>query len=220
MKRFYFLFTLLFTFFQAYSNGGFNYQAVVRDSNGVPLTEQTVIMRVDIASGDVPFYTESHTVKTNAFGLVNVVIGEGNTNDDFSSIDWSNKYDLIVSINGEIFSTQSMQSVPYAFFAENGITPAQALAIEENTKKSGTSPELITAIEVNTAKVGITTDQAAAITANTAKVGVYIDDSDNTVAGGDALSNKSGLRKTAIGKDALRTITDGGYNTAIGYYSL
>ena len=102
-----------------------------------------------------------------------------------------------------------MQSVPYAFFAENGITPAQALAIEENTKKSGTSPELITAIEVNTAKVGITTDQAAAITANTAKVGVYIDDSDNTVAGRDALSNKSGLRNTAFGKDALRGNKDG-----------
>ena len=65
-----------------------------------------------------------------------------------------------------------MQSVPYAFFAENGITPAQALAIEENTKKSGTSPELIAAIEVNTEKVGITTDQADAITANTAKTGI------------------------------------------------
>ena len=60
MKRFYFLFTLLFTFFQAYSNGGFNYQAVVRDANGNPLINQTVIMKVEIAAGSTAFYTESH----------------------------------------------------------------------------------------------------------------------------------------------------------------
>ena len=135
MKKISFLTLLLFTFFQGFSDGGFNYQAVVRGADGTPLIDETVIMKFELAASNSTFYTESHTVTTNAFGLVNVVIGEGSTSDDFSSIDWSGKYDLVVSINGEIFSSQSMQSVPYAFFAENGITPAQALAIEENTKK-------------------------------------------------------------------------------------
>ena len=60
MKRFYFLFTLLFTFFQTYSNGGFNYQAVVRDANGNPLINQTVIMKVEIAAGSTASVSYTH----------------------------------------------------------------------------------------------------------------------------------------------------------------
>ena len=172
MKRFYFLSILLFTFFQAYSNGGFNYQAVVRDANGNPLINQTVIMKVEIAAGSTAFYTESHSVKTNAFGLINVVIGEGDTNDDFSSISWGGKYDLVVSINGEVFDSQRMQSVPYAYYAENGLTPAQAQAIVDNSAKNSLTTAQANAIVTNSAKVGITEVQASAITANSAKVGI------------------------------------------------
>ena len=172
MKRFYFLFTLLFAFFQTYSNGGFNYQAVVRDANGNPLINQTVIMKVEIAAGSTAFYTESHSVQTNAFGLINVVIGEGDTNDDFSSITWGGKYDLVVSINGEVFDSQRMQSVPYAYYAENGLTPAQAQAIVDNSAKNSLTTAQANAIETNSAKVGITEVQASAITANSAKVGI------------------------------------------------
>ena len=206
MKRFYFLFTLLFTFFQAYSNEGFNYQAIVRDASGNILKNGDVTIAFDIIDqSDNVLYSESHTVTTNDYGIVNLIIGKGTTTDDFSSIDWKlDELSIKVTLDGTVMGTSPILSVPYANYANNGITSEQA-----------------DAITANTAKTGITTTQADAITANAAKVGVYTDDSDNTVAGAYALNNKLGKRNTAIGKDALRGNKDGGdYNTAIGYYSL
>ena len=203
MKKIFFLTLLLFTFFQGFSDGGFNYQAVVRGADGTPLIDETVIMKFEIAASNSTFYTESHTVTTNAFGLVNVVIGEGSTSDDFSSITWGGKYDLIVSINGEVFDSQRMQSVPYALYANNGITTTQADAITANTAKTGITTSQADAITANTAKTGITTTQADAITANSAKVG--ISESDKNIG---------------VGSTSLDAVTTSDNGTAVGYNAL
>ena len=200
------LILILLSAFDFYNPKGFNYQAIVRDASGNIKKNANVTVAFDIVDqSDNALYSESHSVTTNDFGIINLVIGKGSTSDDFSIVDWTtDELSIKVTLDGTVMGTSPLLSVPYANYANNGITTDQA-----------------DAITANTAKVGITSDQTAAIETNTAKVGVYIDDSDNTVAGKDALSNKSGLRNTAIGKDALRGNKDGGdYNTAVGYYSM
>ena len=200
------LILVLLSAFDFYNPKGFNYQAIVRDASGNIKKNANVTVAFDIVDqSDNALYSESHSVTTNDFGIINLVIGKGSTSDDFSIVDWTtDELSIKVTLDGTVMGTSPLLSVPYANYANNGITKDQA-----------------DAITANTAKVGITSDQTAAIETNSAKVGVYIDDSDNTVAGKDALSNKSGLRNTAIGKDALRGNKDGGdYNTAVGYYSM
>jgi len=58
----------------------FNYQAVVRNTEGNIIADQDVTFRFSILkdtdSGD-PVYVETHSTITNKFGLVNLIIGTG-----------------------------------------------------------------------------------------------------------------------------------------------
>ncbi len=175
---FYFLFFLLITCFTSFSQTGFNYQAIIRDVNSNVLADQQVNLKIELMSGNVPFFTEVHDVKTNDFGLINVVVGNGTGNDDFSSLDWSKNYDIRISINGDVYDTVPLQRVPYAKYANNGITSEQAGEIAANTAKTGINIDQIYAIKANTIKMGITQSQLADIIANTAKKGITTTQSD------------------------------------------
>ena len=77
----------------AQAPGVFKYQAVARDNQGNPITNQLVSFQIDIVQGDIngmSIYSESHNDSTNKFGIVNLEIGNGATVDNFESIDWSN----------------------------------------------------------------------------------------------------------------------------------
>lgn len=55
-----------------------NYQGVARNGAGQPLVNQSLGLRITIQDGAaVELYKETHTVSTNAFGLYNIVIGNG-----------------------------------------------------------------------------------------------------------------------------------------------
>lgn len=104
----------------------FNYQAVIRDNLGDPIINQSISVRITIknnsASGST-LYRESHTVTSSNIGLVNLLIGDGDSDHgDFTDIDWgtSPKY-LMIEINvGSDYSnsgTFQLLSVPYALYA-------------------------------------------------------------------------------------------------------
>ena len=148
------LILILLSAFDFYNPKGFNYQAIVRDTSGNIKKNANVTVAFDIVDqSDNALYSESHSVTTNDFGIINLVIGKGSTSDDFSIVDWTTDE---LSIKVSVMGTSPLLSVPYANYANNGITTDQA-----------------DAITANTAKVGITSDQTAAIETNTAKVGVY-----------------------------------------------
>ncbi len=55
-----------------------NYQGIARNGGGQPLANQALGLRITIQDGTpTTFYQETHTVTTNAYGLYNVVIGNG-----------------------------------------------------------------------------------------------------------------------------------------------
>ncbi len=82
MKKFITLlaFTLLVTNFFGQSPASFNYQAVLRDASGAIKANTSATIRIDLLQGSTTgtsAYSESFSVTTNAFGLINLQIGKG-----------------------------------------------------------------------------------------------------------------------------------------------
>jgi len=108
----------------------FKYQAVARDGSGTILAGKMVGFQISVlknnASGPV-VYREIHQKATNAFGLVDLEIGNGTPGSgDFSKIDWgSDKFFIKIEMDpagGTTFQTMGtsqLLSVPYALFARN-----------------------------------------------------------------------------------------------------
>ena len=107
----------------------FNYQAVVRNSNGQLLTSQNIGVRINILMGSetgASVYSETHTEQTSNNGLLNLKIGDGDgPTTDFSAIDWgaSNYYlkiemDKAGGTNYTLLGASQLLSVPYALYAK------------------------------------------------------------------------------------------------------
>jgi uncharacterized protein (TIGR02145 family) len=100
----------------------FNYQAILRGSDGTLLANQAVLLLISIVdSGGTPAYIESHQVTTTEFGLVNLIIGQGDSSDDLSAVNWnSGPHFLEITLNGHKVGSSPLLSVPYALYAETG----------------------------------------------------------------------------------------------------
>jgi len=108
---------------------GINYQTVIRDGDGniMPYTELSLQMTIRTGAPDgVVVYAETHEATTNAFGLVNLVIGQGTPVVGlFSDIDWGaaahfleTAIDLEGNGNYTLMGTTQFLSVPYALYSE------------------------------------------------------------------------------------------------------
>jgi hypothetical protein len=138
-----FLLTLLLTAFVSncllaqYTPKGFNYQTVVRNSDGTAVVNQSISIIFTIKAGapNGPVtYAEKQTTTTNALGLINLVIGQGGTTlqGDFSAINWAGGAKFLniavetsPNVYEELGTTQFM-SVPYAEYALNSGNGNQA----------------------------------------------------------------------------------------------
>jgi len=128
---------------------GLNYQAVARNANGVALQNQSVNVRLtihDTTAGGTIVYQETDPVTTNAFGLFNVVIGQGYVvSGNFTSILWGSAPKFLqVELDptgGTSFTdmgTTQMQSVPYALYAGNiPLIGFRAFGAKDTTLPSG-----------------------------------------------------------------------------------
>jgi hypothetical protein len=104
-----------------------NYQAMLRDNSGVVLSQKAVKIRFEILKGNSSgpsVYSETHSITTTEQGIINLQIGTGISDDDFSSIDWTNdSYFLSVEMDangGNNFThlgASEIVSVPYAITA-------------------------------------------------------------------------------------------------------
>ena len=115
----------------AQSDQGFNYQAVVQNSDGEIIKDDFVSLRFWIlkgnSNGDV-LYRESHSaVYTGTEGILSLQIGTGNSDvGDFESIDWSaDKHFIRIDLdenNGNDYTQMGitqLMAVPYAMYAFN-----------------------------------------------------------------------------------------------------
>jgi hypothetical protein len=130
----------------AQSPPGINYQGIARNLDGKPLVLKDITIKINILkdgdNGDVE-YAETHSLKTNTFGLFTLVIGNGDAlSGDFKFISWAmgNKW-LRVEMDPDggssfqLMGSQQFMSVPYAFYAKysgNSLSPGQGISITNN----------------------------------------------------------------------------------------
>lgn len=130
MKKLYHLIVFVFFIAEAAAQApeGFSYQAVIRNSSGEVIANESVGVRIGLLSGSANgsvVYQETFTPTTNGFGLVNLAIGSGSVlSGDFTSIDWSNgpyfietALDVSGGTNYTVMGTTQLMSVPYALYA-------------------------------------------------------------------------------------------------------
>lgn len=115
---------------------GFNFQAVARSADGEVLKDTPLGVKISILKGTeegTSVYSETQTPTTNAAGMLQLVIGEGTSEDDFSAIDWpSDNYFVKLEIDPaggtdyEPLGTTRLLSVPYALLAHNVVNGTSA----------------------------------------------------------------------------------------------
>ena len=126
-----------------------SYQAVIRNNSGALVSSSTVGMRISIIQSTifgVSVYVETHTISTNANGLVSLQIGAGTPiSGTFASIDWSNgpyfiktETDPTGGTTYSITGTSELLSVPYALnSADNKWTSTGTNISNNNTGNVG-----------------------------------------------------------------------------------
>lgn len=138
-RKIFFLFSILFFLNgNAQAPNKFSFQAVVRNTSNQLITNQQVGVRISLISvvmgTENAEYVETHTILTNANGLLSLTVGEGTlVSGDFTTAMDSNasskkikcEIDPIGGTNYTIISNEQLLSVPYALksntasFAEN-----------------------------------------------------------------------------------------------------
>jgi len=109
-----------------------SYQAIVRNSNNVVVSNHAIGMRISILQGSATgksVYTETQTPTTNANGLIAIEIGTGTKiNGNFSNIDWANgpyfvktETDPNGGSNYTLIGTSQLLSVPYALHSKTSL---------------------------------------------------------------------------------------------------
>lgn len=124
-----------------------SYQAVIRNSSDVLITDMPVGMQISILQGSASgtaVYTETQTPTTNANGLVSIEIGEGT---GFSDIDWASDIYFIKTetdpnggTNYSITGTSQLLSVPYSLHSKTAETITGEIIETDPSVPVGTSP--------------------------------------------------------------------------------
>lgn len=116
---------------------GFNYQAVVRNVNGVLLADTTINLRVSLYPGqqaNTPTWVETHSVHTDFSGCLGITVGKGERDNssiaqNYSDVNFSAIYYWlkIEILEGGIYrevSYSQLPSSPYSDVAFNAVFPA------------------------------------------------------------------------------------------------
>ena len=118
---------IFFIFISGGINAQFNYQAIVKDRDGNPVTNNQVKFKFSLmyqSSNATPVYVEEHTVTTPPDGVNNLSVGGGTVvNGIFSDLDWSQsvfmKEELDTGNRYQIMGTKRVAGVPVAEDAGN-----------------------------------------------------------------------------------------------------
>lgn len=224
----------------SFAQQGINYKALIKDGSGNVLASAPVSIQFIIYEGAAltnNVYQESHTINTDANGMVIVNISEGTTSDVFADIDWVvDEHFLNVQVNTgsgltDLGTTQFM-AVPYALSAAN-VTGLETLdegngngrrLIGQNPNNYGDIGEYAVDLSYSdsfSTTRGASGNYSTAIGVNTiasehasTAIGSYTRAYGNTSTAMGNFSKASGDISTAMGFD---TDASGFLSTAMGY---
>ncbi len=116
-----------------------SYQGVARNATGQPIPNQPIKIKLSLletATSTNSLYTETHSLTTTGQGLFAVQIGAGTVlTGTYATLDWSNgpkfvktEIDPIGGDNFTLSSTNPLNAVPFALFAQSGTPGPQGPA--------------------------------------------------------------------------------------------
>jgi len=208
---------------------GIHYKAKLTDGYGNVLNNQSIDVQIDILDYSLNIlYRENHSLSTDANGIFELTIGEGNAvQGNFSSLDWSQPLFYNVKINygnGTLdYGNQKFTYIPSAKRSDiatigmeadyNNVTNIPSY-MADGDDKGGAS-------EINELTDGASYSQGKSVyLGNSAGTNNYSSANYNTGIGFFALHYlTSGENNTAVGAEALK-YNNGGENTALGYQAL
>ena len=231
----------------SFAQQGINYKALIKDGSGNVLASSPVSIQFIIYEGAAltnNVYQESHTINTDANGMVIVNIGEGTTSDIFTDIDWgSDDHYLNVQINtgGGLtdMGTTQFKAVP---FAKSALTAENVKGLEAIDEGNGIGWRLVgqnpdyygnignSAVDLSTSlnlTRGAIGNNSTALGFATTALGIHSSAiGRNTTASGFASmamgwdTTASGWSSTAMGfstrAESLRSTAIGSYNVGGG----
>ena len=154
MKKYLLWFSAVFCLLTSYAQSGqstflpgFKYQAVLRDANGTPLSNQSLELKVSIrGSAEIQenFYAEFHHVQTNQQGLFELIIGGGEQKSGaLSTLPWGAEQlwlQLEMAQDGlanySLVSKSPLMAVPYALHAANASSIYDPSVVDETLEKA------------------------------------------------------------------------------------
>ena len=137
MKKFSILLALCFSIIVSFAQHvpqGMKYQAVARNIAGNIIANQEISLKINLVTQQgnnvTVYYSETHTITTNALGLFSITIGEGKIDKGtFASIPWSTAdiwMQVAIKDKGKAdfvtVSNSKLLAVPYAFHSETANT--------------------------------------------------------------------------------------------------
>lgn len=127
MKRITLIFSLLVALAVTAGARGINFSITLTDETGMLQADTDATLRLSLIADDVngeAKYVETQNVKSNAYGVVHTVFGEGTSvGGDWNAIDWNNdalylKVERNVNGTYELLNTMRLGAVPYAYHAK------------------------------------------------------------------------------------------------------
>ena len=113
-----FLFVSMKSYGQEIQKNYINYQGIARGADGNLLEEENIEIGIALRFGSsaaTVVYEETHQLETDANGVFNLQIGDGNLiNGSYASLPWGNAAFMTVSMNGVEVGTTELMAVPYA----------------------------------------------------------------------------------------------------------
>jgi carbonic anhydrase/acetyltransferase-like protein (isoleucine patch superfamily) len=239
---------LLFANVSLFAQNGFNYQSILKNSNGEVIKNSSITLKFTIkdSSASSTLYQETQDITTPSNGVINIVIGAGTVlSGSFSDIDWSLS-SLVLQREVDLgsgsyvdFGSTTIQSVPisnYAKTTKNISFDNSFTAVGESSLSNAvSSTSALTAVGYKVLKENTTGafnsgfGNEALINnttgSNNTALGVNSlrsnqTSNNNTGVGYNALSANTGFQNVAVGSNALSSNITGNYNTALGYESL
>ncbi len=126
-------------------NNKLSYQAVVRNSANELVVNTQLQVTISIYNSEtatIPAFSESHSVTSNANGLISLLIGNGTlVSGAWDNIDWQNAYvKSSIEIDGtQIVHNTPFTAVPYAMYADNVNPESVNSAVEEAMRNATTN---------------------------------------------------------------------------------
>ena len=192
----------------------FNYQAVIRKTDGSLIIDKKIGLQIGIAEDSINgkvVYSEKHFVQTNKYGLVEVEVGRGAAdNGKFADLVWGGKRHFIrigfsenASPNFNFMGASELLSAPYAHYAKHS---GDAL-------KAGSGIKIENGIVSNTAAQGPKGDKGEPGTtgpAGTYTAGTGISIAGNTISNTGDLSATNEIQTLSLSGSTLSLSNGGG----------